>query len=151
MNVRTGCTTLIAAGALIMLAGCGGTTAPSPGAGSPAASAAPMPASPMTSMSSPMMSPSSSATPSSAQSAPVVITIKSFAYEGPEMVKPGATVTVKNEDTVAHTVTSDTGNAFDVKVGPSSSATFTAPSKAGSFAYHCTYHASMHGTLTVQS
>jgi plastocyanin len=46
-------------------------------------------------------------------------------------------------------VTSDAAGAFDVKIDPGQSATFTAPAKAGSFPYHCSYHGNMHGTLTV--
>lgn len=79
----------------------------------------------------------------------VVITIKSFKFSGASSVKAGETITVKNEDSEAHTVTADSGDAFDVKVLPGKTATFTAPSAPGSYAYHCTYHANMHGSLTV--
>jgi plastocyanin len=47
-------------------------------------------------------------------------------------------------------VTADTGDMFDVNVPASATATFTAPAKAGSYAFHCTYHAEMHGMLTVR-
>lgn len=76
------------------------------------------------------------------------ITIKDFKYKGPTTVSPGTKVTVKNEDSSAHTVTADDGS-FDVVVAPGKSGTFTAPAKAGSFDYHCTYHSNMSGTLTV--
>ena len=78
-----------------------------------------------------------------------VITIKDFAYRGPSTVPPGTTVSVHNEDAVAHTVTADHGNAFDVTVPAGGTATFTAPDRPGRYGYHCTFHANMHGTLTV--
>jgi plastocyanin len=64
-------------------------------------------------------------------------------------VKAGATVTVKNNDDVQHTVTADNGG-FDVTIDPGKTATFTAPSKTGDYAFHCKIHSQMHGTLTVQ-
>ncbi len=64
-------------------------------------------------------------------------------------VPAGSTVTVSNNDTPQHTVTSDDGTSFNVKVDPGKSATFTAPSKPGVYKFHCNIHSSMHGTLTV--
>ncbi len=64
-------------------------------------------------------------------------------------VKAGATVTVKNNDDVQHTVTADNGG-FDVTIDPGKTATFTAPSKTGEYNFHCKIHSQMHGTLTVQ-
>jgi plastocyanin len=64
-------------------------------------------------------------------------------------VSPGATITVDNKDGTDHTVTSDTGNAFDDAASPGTS-TFTAPTKPGSYPFHCTIHPSMHGTLVVK-
>jgi plastocyanin len=104
---------------------------------------------------------SSSATSSSPSASPptstdsgatktATITIKDFKYSGITSVPAGAQITVKNDDTQAHTITSDTKGAFDVKINPGKSATFAAPAKAGSFPYHCTYHGNMHGTLKVR-
>ena len=76
------------------------------------------------------------------------ITIKGFAFTAPA-VTPGATITVKNEDGTTHTVTSDDGSSFNVMVDGGGTATFTAPTKAGSYAFHCNIHHSMTGTLTV--
>ncbi|MFF2243561.1 cupredoxin domain-containing protein [Arthrobacter sp. NPDC058130] len=78
------------------------------------------------------------------------ITIKDFAYGDPLTVAPGAVVTVTNMDTAPHTVTADEGPAFDADVKGGGTATFTAPTKPGSYAYHCTYHPNMHGTLVVK-
>ena len=78
-----------------------------------------------------------------------VIVIKNFAYAPVSItVKPGATVTVKNEDVAAHTVTD--GSKFDTgDIAPGASKTFTAPTTAGSYPYICTIHQFMHGTLVV--
>lgn len=96
----------------------------------------------------------SSLTAGASTSAPVmagaVITIQDFSFMVPDSVAPGERVTVQNKDDSAHTVTADTGDAFDVKVPGSGTATFTAPAAAGSYKFHCTYHSNMHGTLIVQ-
>ena len=78
-----------------------------------------------------------------------MLTIKDFAYSGPGKVAPGTEITVKNDDDAAHTVTADGEGGFDVILQPGKSATFKAPSKAGEYDYHCTYHANMRGTLSV--
>ncbi|HWH62482.1 MAG TPA: plastocyanin/azurin family copper-binding protein [Ginsengibacter sp.] len=64
-------------------------------------------------------------------------------------VKVGTTVTWKNNDGVAHTVTSNDGSTFDsgtLAGGASFSYTTTV---AGTFAYHCNIHPGMTGTLIV--
>lgn len=93
--------------------------------------------------------------PSESASAPAsaadTITIQSFAFSGPLTVAPGAQITVMNKDSVEHTVTADTTGGFDVTVPAGGTATFTAPSAAGSYAFHCSVHPQMkHGTLIVQ-
>jgi plastocyanin len=78
------------------------------------------------------------------------ITIANLTFKpNPATVKGGATVTVKNTDDLTHTVTSDDGSSFNITVNAGSTATFTAPSKAGSYKYHCNIHSTMHGVLTV--
>jgi plastocyanin len=99
--------------------------------------------------------PTSDATAPAAQgtkgSAAPAITIKNFAYGDPITVSPGATVTVTNRDSADHTVTADQGQAFDaVAKALGGTATFTAPSQPGTYAFHCTYHPNMHGTLIVK-
>lgn len=87
----------------------------------------------------------------SAATAAATITIRNFDFGTPLTVAPGAVVMVTNMDNAAHTVTADQGSAFDVDVrGGGGTATFTAPSAPGTYAYHCTYHPNMHGTLTVK-
>jgi len=94
---------------------------------------------------------SSSSTSSSpdAGSTASTITIKSFSFTTPDSVSPGATVTVDNQDGTAHTVTSDDGKSFDDQAAHGTSS-FTAPTKPGSYPFHCTIHPSMHGTLVVK-
>ena len=125
----------------LILAGTGGCAS---GGGSPAAtsSAPPVATAPA--------SQAATGSPDSTSSA-ASITIKDFAFGDPITVSPGATVTVTNMDTAEHTVTADQGSAFDVEIqGGGATATFTAPSAPGTYAFHCTYHPGMHGTLTVK-
>jgi plastocyanin len=62
-------------------------------------------------------------------------------------VKVGTTVIWTNVGAVAHTVTTDDGKTFDSRVmRPKATFKFT-PTSAGTFAYHCTYHRWMKGTL----
>jgi plastocyanin len=89
-----------------------------------------------------------SASPAAAASS-AVITIKDFEFTTPASVRPGETITVKNQDTDEHTVTADSGNAFDDQA-PTGSSTFKAPSTPGSYPFHCTFHPEMHGTLVVK-
>jgi plastocyanin len=133
---------LLLAGAAGCASGGGSTATTSVPAPTPTASM-PMESSPATTSAAPGTG--------SAMASAAAITIKDFAYGDPITVSPGATVTVTNMDTAEHTVTADQGSAFDVEVKENGgTATFTAPSQPGTYAYHCTYHPNMHGTLTVQ-
>ncbi|MDH6290988.1 cupredoxin domain-containing protein [Rhodococcus sp. NM-2] len=78
------------------------------------------------------------------------ILISDFKYTLPGTFAPGEEVTVRNDDTAEHTVTADTGDLFDVEVEPGATATFTVPGQPGTFAFHCTYHPNMVGTLEVR-
>jgi plastocyanin len=81
------------------------------------------------------------------------ITIKNFAYSGDLTVKAGETVTVVNEDSVAHTLTDKAHHKFDTGSidGNGGTGTFTAPSQPGKYPFGCTFHPEMAGTLTVTS
>jgi plastocyanin len=92
-------------------------------------------------------SPSSSS--SESRDAEAVITISDFAYKVPASVAPGTTITIKNGDSQAHTVTSKEGG-FDVKIDPNGTATMKAPDKPGSYKFVCTFHANMSSTLVVK-
>jgi plastocyanin len=96
---------------------------------------------------------SSNSSPASSSSSTArstaAITIKDFTFTTPASVSPGATITVDNRDGTAHTVTSDTGGAFDDAAPPGSSR-FLAPTKPGSYPFHCNIHPEMHGALVVR-
>jgi plastocyanin len=91
----------------------------------------------------------SSAAPSPS-AAEAVIHIQGFRYDVPVSVSPGATVSVMNMDGEAHTVTADEGKAFDVTAAGNASGSFTAPTTPGTYAFHCSYHSTMHGSLVVK-
>jgi plastocyanin len=86
---------------------------------------------------------------STAVSADVSINIMNFKFDPTPLTIPvGTTVVWTNQDTAPHTATSDTG-AWDsgtLMTGKAFSFTF---SQAGTFAYHCNIHPTMHGTVTV--
>ena len=101
---------------------------------------------------------SSGAAPSSSQpaggsgtatSSAATITIKDFAFTTPASVSPGAKISVNNMDGTAHTVTADGAGGFDSQAPPGNSS-FTAPTKPGTYPFHCNIHPEMHGTLVVQ-
>jgi plastocyanin len=143
------------------LAGCGASGAspapaaitpvsPSTLAGFPGTSGSPsqLP----TAMPSAMAGMSSAAASATAAARPVAadaVTIRNFDF-GPQIVtvKPGATVHWTNQDSEAHTVTSDAG-AFSSPVlqpGAGFSFTFTKP---GTYSYHCSIHPFMTGKVVV--
>ena len=64
-------------------------------------------------------------------------------------VEVGTTVVWTNTGAVAYTVTADDGTSFDSgSIEPKATFALT-PTAAGTFAYHCTFHPWMKGTLTV--
>jgi plastocyanin len=72
---------------------------------------------------------------------PNAVTIQNSAFNPSTLsVKVGTTVTWTNQDSIAHTVTSDSGNELDsgpIPSGQNYSHTFNA---AGNFSYHCSIH-----------
>lgn len=138
--------------ALSGLAACSSSDQPGTSPSDSSSSAAPPPSESPSESSSAAESPSSKASASPKQSSSpesVTIMIKDFKYSGPSSVAPGTKITVKNEDTAAHTVTSRDDGKFDVKVDGGKSVTFTAPSASGSYDFYCIYHSNMSGTLKV--
>jgi plastocyanin len=86
----------------------------------------------------------------SAAASAATITIADMNFGQPVTVPAGATITIKNDDSAEHSVTSDTAGKFDVEVDGKEQKTLTAPTEPGDYAFHCKYHSSMHGTLTVK-
>jgi plastocyanin len=90
------------------------------------------------------------ATSAPAAASAATITIANMNFGEPITVPPGATITIKNDDSAEHSVTSDTAGKFDVEVEGKEQGTLTAPTEPGEYPFHCTYHPSMHGTLIVK-
>jgi plastocyanin len=78
------------------------------------------------------------------------LTIANMAYGKPLTVAPGTEITVVNNDTAEHSVTSQTEGAFDVHVDGGESKKLTAPTEPGQYQFHCVYHPTMKGTLIVE-
>ncbi|CAN5144188.1 hypothetical protein BH20BAC1_BH20BAC1_06190 [soil metagenome] len=79
------------------------------------------------------------------------ISITSSTFPATFTVKVGTTLKWTNNDSMAHTVTSDDGSTFDsgnLAAGASYSYKFTT---AGTYNYHCDYHAGMTGSIVVQN
>ena len=116
----------------VLAAGCGGSSKSS-GASSSSGAAAP-----------------AAASSGASRGAKESVTIASFAYKPtPVTVKVGAQVTFTNQDSAEHTATADSGSALEtgtLKQGQSKAVTLSQP---GTIAYHCAFHAFMHGTISV--
>lgn len=65
-------------------------------------------------------------------------------------VSPGATVTFTNKDATNHTVTFSNSSITSVDAFSSGARTVIMPTAAGTYAYHCTIHAGMNGSVKVQ-
>jgi len=90
--------------------------------------------------------PASTAATTTATNAP---TIKNFSFQPDVLkVKVGAKVTWTNDDTVPHTVTADTNSFASGNLQPAGSFSFTF-TRPGTYAYHCSIHPSMHGSVVV--
>jgi plastocyanin len=142
---RTLVTLTLLAAAGVLAAGCGGTKTGGSGAGggSPATTTA---ASATGSGGGYGGGPTTSAagTPASG----TAVAIVNFAFSPATLTaKVGQQVTWTNKQGVAHTVTAD-GGAFTHPMPPGARFSFTFTT-AGSFAYHCMIHSSMHATIVV--
>lgn len=97
--------------------------------------------------------------PQPAAAASNTVTIQGFAFSPASLtINVGDTVTWANKDAgVQHSATSDTGvtpafdtNAFSGAADGSATSSAITFNTAGTFAYHCKVHPSMHGTIVVQ-
>ena len=146
-RMRSGTLALALAGSFGLLAACGGPD------GSPAAAGLKAsPGSSLPGMAAGMPMPEPSATVSAGTPKPVAgnsVAIKNFAFVPAVLTVPvGTKVTWTNQDSDAHTVTSDGGplNSKAMNTGDAFSFTFT---KAGTFKYLCTIHPFMTATVVV--
>lgn len=151
MDIRQRILGVLLAGALVGVAGCGA----SEDAGSPAESESTS-TSAAAGVEETSGAPAEATEEESAAGEPeaaaeeVTITVTDFEYEISGPVAPGAEVTVVNNDSAAHTVTSDEEGLFDSVFGPNETVTFTAPDEPGDYSFICTYHPAMVGTLVVE-
>jgi plastocyanin len=76
------------------------------------------------------------------------LVIKNFKFVPATFSAPAGDIAVKNDDSAAHTITSDDGKSFNVSLGGGESGTISGVA-AGTYTYHCDIHPSMKGTLTL--
>src|SRR5438552_8492494 len=69
----------------------------------------------------------------------------------PIRVTVGSTVTWTNGTSIAHTATSDAGVWDTGAIAPGGTSTATRFNTPGTFAYHCTFHSDMHGSVVVSA
>lgn len=93
--------------------------------------------------------PGASASARTGAPAAATITARKFDFGAPLTVPVGTRVVFVNADDSPHNVTDDDG-AFTSATVTSASTMFTAPSKPGTYHFHCSVHPNMHGTLTVR-
>jgi|1185.fasta_scaffold2043133_1 plastocyanin len=93
---------------------------------------------------------SASAKPASGASGSSV-TISDFKFApASQTVKSGAKVAVTNEDSAPHSATADDGHSFDTGTLDQGSSQTISVTKPGRYAYHCTIHPYMKGTIVVR-
>lgn len=139
--------TVVLVVAPMLIAGC--TSSSNPSQSPSAATASPI-ATAATSSATPSPSAGTAAASPAASPGAQTVVISGFSFQPAALtVQRGASVTWRNDDSVAHRVVSDT-NAFsssDLNQGNTYTHQF---SQAGSYPYHCGIHPSMTGTITVQ-
>jgi plastocyanin len=156
-RTRRSAVALALAGALGLLAACGGAGGTEADAGLKASPGSSLPGFPGGSGAMPSSMPGmhmSSPPATAAAGAPVagnVVAIKNFAFAPAALTVPAGTkVTWTNEDSDAHTVTSQGSggplNSQAMNTGATFSYTFT---KAGTYEYLCAIHPFMTATVTV--
>jgi plastocyanin len=86
-----------------------------------------------------------------APAAAITIVIQSFAFHPANFsVSPGATITVRNEDSAPHTLTASNRSFTTGQINPGKTGTVKAPTAAGTYPYICLIHNFMTGVLTVK-
>jgi len=78
------------------------------------------------------------------------IQIKNYSYDPSDInIKGGATLTITNNDSVAHSVTADKGEFDTGLIQPNQTVKLIIPENDGKFGFYCTPHPYMRGTLNV--
>ena len=128
---------ILAASALVAVAGCGGSSSNS----EPDQMGAQSDSTPQT---------ATPGTPAGAAVQSATVDIRSFKFKPPAIaVKKGGRVKWVNSDEAAHTATAD-DRSFDtqtIEAGKARMVTFTT---TGTFPYHCDFHPFMKGTIVVR-
>ena len=122
----------LAATLALSVAACGGaaTSSPAPATAPPATQA-----------------PASTAAPAAGDA----VTIANFAFAPASLtVKVGSTVTWTNKDSATHTVAWDDGSQGSGSLTADGAPYTQTFATAGTFAYHCSIHSSMKGTIVVE-
>lgn len=84
-------------------------------------------------------------------SGPVAVDIKDYKFHPASVtVKAGAKITFANSDSSEHTATSSDATAFDTGALTDGHSKTVTLSKAGTYAYICSFHPYMHGTIIVK-
>jgi len=93
----------------------------------------------------------SSTAPSTTPTVTTSVSISGFAF-GPAaiQVSPGAVVSWTNSDNTDHTVTFSSTSVGAIAAFASGTKTLAMPSAAGTYAYHCSIHPTMTGTVEVK-
>ena len=90
------------------------------------------------------------AEPSAGTAGAKAVEIADFAYAPAELTVPqGTTVEFTNEDSTPHTATAKGGGFDSGTIKPGKSAEVTLD-RTGTFAYFCSFHPFMNGTITVE-
>ena len=88
--------------------------------------------------------------PNVAQAASQNVVIQNFSFMPPTAtINVGDSITWRNMDPLVHTATSDTGAFNTGQIGASGGTRTVAFAVAGTFAYHCSIHTTMKGTIVV--
>lgn len=87
--------------------------------------------------------------PATGQLAAAEIGIADFAFNGQTSVAAGQSISVTNADGAPHTLTAVDGSFDTGIVQGGATGGLVAPSAPGTYAFFCTLHPSMTGTLTV--
>ncbi len=120
----------LAATLALTVAACGGAATSSPATAPPATQA-----------------PASTAAPAGSDA----VTIAGFAFAPASLtVKVGSTVTWTNKDSATHTVAWDDGSKGSGSLTAGGAPYTQTFATAGTFAYHCSIHSSMKGTIVVE-